>query len=145
MNDKSARRDDLDSAIDQALDAATSNAPSRSAQEVPLKKQWDAELEAELEAALAGFDDTTYDVSSPRRTRADDRAHVPKGGVGQEERAGTQQAKVIGVRGKSVFLDLGAKSEGVVPVEQFGNAIPEKGAMIEVVFDRSSPRRRASF
>jgi ribosomal protein S1 len=139
MNDKSARRDDFDSAIDQALDAATSNAPSRSAQELPLKKQWDAELEAELEAALAGFDDTTYDVSSPRRTRADDRAHVPKGGVGQEERAGTQQAKVIGVRGKSVFLDLGAKSEGVVPVEQFGDVIPEKGALIDVVFDRFDP------
>jgi ribosomal protein S1 len=129
---------DPDDAIDKALEEATKGR-ARPTQEVPLKRQWDDELEAELEAALAGFDDANYDVSSPRRTRAADRAHVPKGGVGKEERPGTQPAKVIGVRGKSVFLDLGAKSEGVVPVEQFGDKLPAKGDVIEVVFDRFDP------
>src|SRR5262249_41748063 len=124
---------------DKALDAATRGKP-KTADELPLKRQWDDELEAELQAAMAGFDADTYEASSPRRTRAADRAHVPKGGVGQEERpGGPQQAKVIGIRGKSVFLDLGAKSEGVVPIEQFGDKIPDKGDLIEVFFDRFDP------
>ena len=129
---------DPDAAINEALERATKG-PARPEREVPLKRQWDDELEAELEAAMAGFDAATFDVASPRRTRAADREHVPKEGVGKEERPGVQQAKVIGVRGKSVFLDLGAKSEGVVPVEQFGDKLPSKGEMIEVVFDRFDP------
>src|SRR5882762_7367032 len=112
MPDQSRSHDDE---IDKALDAATEKGQGRAPSEVPLKRQWDAELEAELEAALEGFDDSSYDVGSARRTRSADRAHVPKGDVGQEEREGPQKAKVIGIKGKSVFLDLGAKSEGVVP------------------------------
>ncbi len=61
---------------------------------------------------------------------------MPKGGAGQETRPGLQKGKVVAVRGKSVFVDLGAKSEGVVPVEQFGeNPIPAVGDMIEVLID----------
>jgi small subunit ribosomal protein S1 len=48
--------------------------------------------------------------------------------------------KVIRIRGKSVFIDLGAKSEGVIPVEQFGEEPPSPGAMIEVVVDRFDPK-----
>jgi len=126
-----------DAAIDAALAAVAVKPPARPVPDVPLKRQWDDELEAELEAALAGFDDSNYEVgSTARRTRADDRAHVPKGGIGQESRPGPQLGKVIGIRGKSVFIDLGAKSEGVLPLEQFGEAIPAAGEMIEVVVDR---------
>jgi small subunit ribosomal protein S1 len=100
-----------------------------------LKRQWDDELEAELEAALQGFDASAMSVHTPR-TRAEDRKHVPKSARGQEEAGGPREGKVIGVRGKSVFVDLGAKSEGVVPVEQFEGKLPEKGEMIEVVIDR---------
>jgi small subunit ribosomal protein S1 len=44
------------------------------------------------------------------------------------------------VRGKSVFVDLGGKSEGVVPVDLFEGNVPAPGTDIEVVvdhFDRS--------
>ncbi|MBX6316213.1 MAG: S1 RNA-binding domain-containing protein [Isosphaeraceae bacterium] len=122
--------------MNRALDQALAK-PAPPKEEINFKRQWDDELEAELEAALAGFDPSTYEVATPR-TRAADRAHVPKGGVGQEERPGVQQAKVVGIRGKSVFLDLGAKSEGIVPLEQFETP-PRPGDMIEVVFDRFDP------
>src|SRR4051794_2759924 len=134
MSNPTPTNPDRDSAIDAALEAATAKAPARPAAEVPLKKQWDAELEAELEAALAGFDTSTFDVATPR-TRAADRQYVPQGGRGQETRQGPQMGKVIAVRGKSVFIDLGAKSEGVVPVDQFAGNLPNPGDMIEVRVD----------
>src|SRR3954469_21423636 len=123
MPDPNRPQRQIDDDIDAALDAAT-RAPQRPANELPLKRQWDAELEAELEAALEGFDASKFDLATPR-TRSADRQHVPKGGRGQETRSGPQQGKVIGVRGKSVFIDLGAKSEGVVPVEQFQAELPK--------------------
>lgn len=131
----------MDDDIDSALDAAMGAAPAPGAQDRFLKQQWDDEMEAELEAALAGFDDKSYEVASKSgRTRAADRAHVPKEAVGQEERGGgPQEGKVIGIKGKVVFLDLGAKSEAVVPVEQFGDALPNKGDLIEVFFDHFDP------
>src|SRR4051795_10397333 len=104
------------SASDEAIDAAMNEALTKSpvpmpAGELPLKRQWDADLDAELEAAMAGFDPSTFDVKRPR-TRATDRAHVPKENRGQELGPGTQKGKVIAIRGKSIFVDLGAKSEG---------------------------------
>jgi small subunit ribosomal protein S1 len=104
--------------------------------EPPLKRQWDDDLEAELAAAMEGFDADALNVGRPGRTRAADRAHVPQGGVGQEDRPGIQKAKVVAVRGEDVFLDLGAKSEGLVPVSQFEDKVPAVGDMIDVVFDR---------
>jgi len=129
------RPNPIDEQIDAAMKAAT-GAPAPKPSEVSFKRQWDPDLDAELEAAMAGFDADALDVgSSGPRTRAEDRAHVPKGGVGQETRQGPQRAKVIGVRGKTVFLDLGAKSEGVIPVEQFGDAIPSPGDFVEAHVD----------
>src|SRR4051812_7419877 len=125
-------------AIDDALDAAMSSPPAKPEPETSFKRQWDSDLDAELEAAMAGFDPSAFDVRSPR-TRAADRAHVPKGNLGQELGPGTQKGKVVAIRGKSIFVDLGAKSEGVVPVEQFGSDLPKPGDLIEIVVDRFDP------
>src|SRR5215218_8768112 len=122
-NEHPRRPSESDAAIDAALEKAT-HAPARPAPEIPLKRQWDDELEAELEKALEGFDASGYEVATPRRDRAADRAHVEKEGRGQESRQGPQKGKVVAVRGRSVFLDLGAKSEGVVPIEQFQGQLP---------------------
>ncbi len=130
------RPNPIDDQIDAAMKAATS-APEKKPDEVSFKRQWDADLDAELEAAMAGFDaDALYAGKTGPRTRAADRANVPKGGAGQESRQGLQRGKVVAVRGKSVFVDLGAKSEGVVPIEQFGeNPIPGVGDPIDVHID----------
>lgn len=128
-----------DAAIDEALENALDSTSRGPAQETPLKRMWDDELDAELEAAMSGFDPSTFEVASPRPKRAD-RAPTPKGQRGQEGRPGARTGRVIGVRGRSVFIDLGGKSEGVIPVEQFEGELPAPGSDIEIIvdhFDRS--------
>src|SRR4051812_6956035 len=128
-----------DEEIDAALDAAMSRPPANPAPGASFKRQWDSELDAELEAAMAGFDPSSFDVKTPR-TRAADREHVPKENRGQELGPSVQKGKVIAIRGKSIFVDLGAKSEGVVPVDQFAaEELPHPGDMIEIVVDRFDP------
>lgn len=133
------RGKDLDKDIDSALDAALRPAANQGA-DLSLKRQWDDDLEAELEAALSGFDPKSMEIQrGGPRTRAADRAHVPKGAVGQEATPGARLGKVIKVRGNNIFVDLGGKSEGIIPAEQFGSDIPEPGSMIEVVVERFDP------
>jgi len=130
---------DPDDAIDAALEAAASRAAADpGARDVPLKRQWDAGLEAELEAALAGFDPATFEVASPR-SRPSDRPLVAESDRGQESQPGLRTGKVIRVRGKNIFVDLGGKSEGILAVNDFEGDLPEPGSSIEVVVDRFDP------
>jgi ribosomal protein S1 len=133
-------RSDLDDAADAALEKELAK---RSADaellDVPFKRQWDAGLEAELEAALAGFDAANFEVASPRAPRSD-RVRSGDRDRGQEGRPGARTGKVIGVRGKSVFVDLGGKSEGVISVTEFEEGkLPEPGTSIEVIVERFDP------
>ncbi len=133
-------RSDADEAIDAALSKATGRtAGEPRAAEVSLKRQWDAELEAELEAALSGFDPKSFEASQQRRPRSE-RVPDPPELRGREGRPGQRTGRVIGVRGKSLFVDLGGKSEGVLPIEQLeGAEIPAPGSAIEVIVDRFDP------
>jgi ribosomal protein S1 len=121
-------------AIDDALDRAMTGTPAPPVSEVPLKRQWDADLEAELEAALTGFDPKTFDVARERPKKTDG-PKVSDRDRGQEARKGLRTGKVIGARGKSLFVDMGGKSEGVIPLDEFEGEIPAPGASIEVVVD----------
>ncbi len=135
-----SERTSTDDAIDDALSRATGRTTGepRSA-DVSLKRQWDADLEAELEAALTGFDPKSFEPQGARRPRAD-RVPNPADQRGQEAKPGQRTGKVIGVRGKSIFVDLGGKSEGVLPVEQLeGAEIPAPGSSIDVIVDRFDP------
>ena len=137
--EKDLRPSARDAAIDAALDAATGRKPALAeSNELSFKRHWDPELDDELEAAMAGFDADFMEVNTPGRLPRDERAggQAPKGGRGQESRQGPQIGKVISVRGKSVFVDLGAKSEGVVPTDQFTGELPNPGDSIEVRVDR---------
>jgi ribosomal protein S1 len=136
-DDRDRRRSDQDASIDAALDAVASGASRQPAQELSFKRSWDPDLDAELEAAMEGFDESAFDVGNPQRLPREERAGgmAPQGGRGQETRTGLQTGKVISIRGRSVFVDLGAKSEGVLPVEQFGDKPPAPGDMIEFRID----------
>jgi small subunit ribosomal protein S1 len=124
-----------DADLDDAMKKATAGGrESESFSELPLKRQWDDELEAEMEAALRGFDPKTFDVAR-QRPKTTDRAPVSDRDRGQEARKGTRTGKVISIRGKSMFVDLGGKSEGVIPLDQFEGEIPLPGAQIEVIVD----------
>ncbi len=125
-----------DAALDAELEKALQSRDATPAPDQSLKQLWDDELEAELAAAMEGFDGESFDVPAASRESAADRTQVPGSERGQESSSGPRQAKVIRIRGEDVFLDLGAKSEGVIPLSQFGDNPPEPGAMIEVHLDR---------
>ena len=69
------------------------------------------------------------------RKRPADRAQVDQRDRGQEARKGLRKGKVIVARGRSLFVDLGGKSEGVIPLDQFEGEIPAPGSEIEVIVD----------
>ena len=135
--DSGPARSDADEAIDTALEAATARtAGEPRASEVAFKRQWDDELEAELEAALSGFDPKSFEVPAPRAPRSE-RAPDSRDQRGQEGQPGHRTGKVICVRGKDVFIDLGGKSEGILPLDQFAEGqVPEPGSSLEVIVDR---------
>ncbi|NLF29454.1 MAG: S1 RNA-binding domain-containing protein [Planctomycetes bacterium] len=87
--------------------------------------QIDPELQKELDAALGDMSlEDIVDTETPRRS-------VPAGGEGPKD--GLVHGRVIAVQGEDVFVDLGGKSEGVLPALQFGDeALPEVGSVIEV-------------
>jgi small subunit ribosomal protein S1 len=125
-----------DAALDDALEKIMANSRAEPRLEVPLKRQWDDELEAEMEAALTGFDPRTFDVARERPKSTDRTQKTAGRDRGQEARKGTSIGKVICVRGRSMFVDLGGKSEGVIPLDQFEGEIPAPGSQIEVIVDR---------
>jgi small subunit ribosomal protein S1 len=130
---------DPDDAIDAELERAAGRGPRDPGPvEVPFKRQWDAGMEAELEAALAGFDPATCTVASTRSSTSDG-PRVAEKDRGQESRPGLRTGKVIRVRGKSIFVDLGGKSEGILSVDQFEGDLPLPGSSIEVFVDRFDP------
>jgi small subunit ribosomal protein S1 len=134
------RERDEDKDVDDALERVMAQAAAPPT-EKPLKRQWDDELEAELEAAMSGFDGGSITLGSPKKPAAE-RPPGARQDRGQEEgKSGTRTGKVISVRGKSIFVDLGGKSEGLLDVAQLeGQPLPEVGSDIEVVvdhFDRS--------
>ena len=128
------RPEQIDADLDRELDSKFAR-PATVDLNINFKRQKDEELEAELELIMSGFDPQSLAKGRGSRTRAADRADQPKAGIGQENRPGIQRAKVVGMRGHTIFLDLGAKSEGVVPLDQFGETPPQIGDMVEVVFD----------
>ncbi len=131
--------------MDDAADAALEKELAKGSADaelldVPFKRQWDAGLEAELEAALAGFNAANFEVASPAAAPRSDRVRSGDRDRGQEGRPGARTGKVIGVRGKSLFVDLGGKSEGVISVTEFEEGkLPEPGTSIEVIVERFDP------
>ena len=132
-NRRSAQDDEMDAALEAAL------GKDLEAPDVSFKRQWDAGLQAELDAALADFDETSFNPPAARSGKSSG----PKKGDndrGQEGRPGARTGKVIGVRGKVIFVDLGGKSEGILPVTDFEEGqLPAPGSSIEVVVERFDP------
>lgn len=131
----------LDDEIDRALDAATGQDVQP---EVNLKRHWDDELEAELEKALEGFDPDSVPGSVNRRARSEavPPASAPSGGRrGAEPAKAPKVGRVVRVRENEIIVDLGTKSEGFIPVSQFGakKPLPNVGDSIEVMVDRYDP------
>ena len=131
------RRSDADDELDAALDAALGKGLEEP--DVSFKRQWDDELQAELDAALSGFDAAALEGGSPK-SRPSAGPRNATSDRGQEGRPGARTGKVISVRGKCIFVDLGGKSEGILSVTDFEDGqLPEPGSSIEVVVERFDP------
>ncbi len=102
--------------------------------DIPGKENLDASLEAELNAAL---------VSGTAAAPTDGSGTATKSTEMPSEEALQQgqrlKGKVALVHGENLFLDLGYRSQGLLPVKQFeGKDVPELGAELTVVVQKVS-------
>lgn len=103
--------------------------------EVPIEQDLDAALEAEINAAMGGGATsiegalgtvTTAVAESP----AEDSLHQGK----------KLKGKVALLHGEDMFLDLGFRSQGILPLKQYeGKEIPAVGTEIDVIVQKVSP------
>jgi small subunit ribosomal protein S1 len=94
---------------------------------------FDAELERDLEtdvqAAMAGLSDS--DLA--------DLYGEGKRGKKEPQPAGPRKGKVISIRGKDVFVDVGGRTQGVLPIMQFEEGPPAIGTEVEVSIEGYDP------
>jgi small subunit ribosomal protein S1 len=104
--------------------------------DVNLKRSWDDELEAELQEALEGFDAASLTARKPRVASGVSSSPTKAEEGGEGGRGGVRKARVVAIRGASVFVDMGTKSEGILPLEQFEASPPAVGMVLDVIVDR---------
>ncbi|GDY07878.1 MAG: S1 RNA-binding domain-containing protein [Planctomycetota bacterium] len=103
--------------------------------EVPLKQELDAALEAEINAAMGGGETSTEGTLGTVTTAvaeapAEDTLHQGK----------RIKGKVALLHGEDLFLDLGFRSQGILPLKQYeGKEIPAVGTEIDVIVHKVSP------
>jgi small subunit ribosomal protein S1 len=88
----------------------------------------DDELQRELDAALG--DMSLEQLIAAEETSAS--AAVPPG----TKTAGVRKGRVISVQGDDLFVDLGGKSQGILPAAQFEDEpLPQEGDWVEVTIE----------
>ncbi|TXT38381.1 MAG: small subunit ribosomal protein S1, partial [Planctomycetota bacterium] len=103
--------------------------------EVPLEQELDAALEAEIIAAMGG---ATPDVEAAVATVTTPATDAPaEDSLHQGKRL---KGKVALIHGEDMFLDLGFRSQGILPLKQYeGKEVPAVGTVIDVVVQKVSP------
>ena len=87
------------------------------------------DLETDVQAAMAGISDT--DLA--------DLYGEGKRGKPPQQPPGPRKGKVISIRGKDVFVDVGGRTQGVLPVLQFEEGPPVIGDEVEVTIEGYDP------
>jgi small subunit ribosomal protein S1 len=101
---------------------------------IALKQALDAEIEAELAAALGDMDAATLLGPLEGTSRK-----VPTGGKGSQNAPGHRKGTVVAIGRDGVFVDVGGRSQGVLPLEQFHEGPPSVGAELEVNIEGYDP------
>ena len=87
----------------------------------------DAELQRELDAALG-------DMPLAELIDAEDASAGRAGGKGTGE--GVRRGKVVAIDGDDIFVDMGGRSEGLLPAVQYADEpLPEVGSTVEVTIE----------
>jgi small subunit ribosomal protein S1 len=89
----------------------------------------DRDIEREMLEAMGGGDDLKQLLVDEKRSRQPN-APAP---------AGQRKGKVISVRGKDVFVDVGGRTQGVLPIVQFESGPPVIGSEVEVHIEGYDP------
>jgi small subunit ribosomal protein S1 len=90
-------------------------------------RELDKMIEDELNQAMAGFS-VESTVAQPESRQA---AQAPGTAPGQRKRG-----RIVGVHGKDVFVEVpGGRSQGVLPLQQFEDAPPKVGDVVEFDID----------
>jgi ribosomal protein S1 len=103
--------------------------------DVPAAEDLEASLEAEINAALSSGAATATGIAGATATAiaempAEESLHTGK----------RLKGRVALVHGENIFLDLGYRSQGLLPARQFeGREIPQPGAEVDVIVTRVSP------
>lgn len=138
----SRSQETIDRQLDQAIDSKTKSVKTLDPN-TPLKKVFDEEIEAELNEFIDTFDTKSIESVLP----APKGAPKPKSETGKAT-AGAEDAKPVskGKTGKIVkitkdwvFLDMGGKSEGCIPVAQFEGKEIAVGDEIPITIERFDP------
>lgn len=138
----SRSQETIDRQLDQAIDSKTKSVKTLDPN-TPLKKVFDEEIEAELNEFIDTFDTKSIESVLP----APKGAPKPKSETGKAA-AGAEDAKPVskGKTGKIVkitkdwvFLDMGGKSEGCIPVAQFEGKEIAVGDEIPITIERFDP------
>ncbi len=137
-------QDDIDRVLDQAIDAKIA---SKSSVDVakPLKKQFDDEIEAELNAFMTAYDTGTLEAAlpvpkgTPKPKAAEAAKTDAKSDEAQEPKDKGKTGKIIKISKDWVFVDMGGKSEGCLPVSQLEGKEYVVGDEIPVTIERFDP------
>lgn len=103
--------------------------------EVPLEQELDAAMEAEINAAMGGGVTSAEGALGTVTTAiaeapAEDSLHQGK----------KLKGKVALLHGEDMFLDLGFRSQGILPLKQYeGKEVPAVGTEIDVIVQKVSP------
>lgn len=101
-----------------------------------LRRLMDEDIDAEIEAAMGDFDGKTLLNSAATGEATQESAPPVPQGRHAEPAQDKRTVRVLSVRGDDVFVELGGKSEGIVPILQFAGKVPNPGDMIDVIVDK---------
>lgn len=93
----------------------------------------DAELQRELDEALGGL---SLEEVIDAEERGRDSAVGARTGTGEGVRTG----RVVAIQGDDIFVEMGGKSQGLLPAGQFKDEpLPEVGDIVEVTIEKYDP------
>ena len=132
-------QDAIDRELDQAIDAKTRGGKTIDPN-TPLKKVFDEEIEAELNEFLDAFDTKSIESVLPAPKGAP-KAKVDVSAVTAEVKPASKgkTGKIVKITKDWVFLDMGGKSEGCIPVGQFEGKEIAVGDEIPITIERFDP------
>lgn len=140
----SRSQESIDQVLDQEMDAKASFVTKSLDPNTPLTKVFDADIEAELNEFLDAFDTGSLEAVLPAPKGAPKpKAETPAAPSPETDEAKPNQkgktGRIVKITEKWVFLDMGGKSEGCIPVQQFEDKEINVGDEIPITIERFDP------